>query len=50
LPYSRTKTEVAKEMLMAGAKPEAVASRLGWDVKQVQKVKYRLKNGRTPRG
>jgi DNA-binding CsgD family transcriptional regulator len=46
LPYSKTKTEAAREMLVAGRSNREVGTALGLDSAQVKQIKYRLKKRR----
>jgi DNA-binding CsgD family transcriptional regulator len=46
LPYTKTKTEAAREMLMAGRSNKEVGTALGLDSAQVKQIKYRLKKRR----
>jgi DNA-binding CsgD family transcriptional regulator len=46
LPYTKTKTEAAREMLMAGRSNREVGIALGLDSAQVKQIKYRLKKRR----
>jgi hypothetical protein len=43
LPYTKTKTEAAREMLTAGRSNKEVGTALGLDSAQVKQIKYRLK-------
>ena len=45
-PYTKTKTEGAREMLMAGRSNREVGTALGLDSAQVKQIKYRLKKRR----
>src|ERR1017187_3772346 len=46
LPYTKTKTEAAREMLVAGRSNREVGTALGLDSAQVKQIKYRLKKRR----
>ena len=46
LPYTKTKTEAAREMLVAGRSNKEVGTALGLDLAQVKQIKYRLKKRR----
>src|SRR5450759_2972058 len=46
LPYTKTKTEAAREMLVAGRSNKEVGIALGLDSAQVKQIKYRLKKRR----
>ena len=48
LPYAKTKTEAAREMLVAGRSNREVGTDLGLDSAQVKQIKYRLKKRRSP--
>jgi hypothetical protein len=47
LPYTKTKTEAAREMLMAGRSNKEVGTALGLEPAQVKLIKYRLKKRRS---
>ena len=46
LPYTKTKTEAAREILVAGKTNREVGAALGLDSAQVKLIKYRLKKRR----
>ena len=46
LPYTKTKTEAARELLMAGRSNREVGTALGLTSAQVKIIKYRLKKRR----
>jgi hypothetical protein len=46
LPYTKTKTEAAREMMMAGRSNREVGTALGLESAQVKQIKYQLKKRR----